>query len=103
MQKTQETRSLGQEDSLKEEMATHFSTLAGRTPWTEEPGGLYGPWGHKDLDMAEVTWHVCMDCIMNYSKWHKITVDSLGEEPGWGTVGIIHVCSILSAASGWED
>ena len=34
--------------------------------------------------MAEVTWHVCMDCIMNYSKWHKITVDSLGEEPGWG-------------------
>ena len=30
-------RSLGQEDLLKQEMATHSSILA---PWTEEPGGL---------------------------------------------------------------
>ena len=33
-------RSLGWEDPLEEEMATHFSTLAWRIPWTEEPGGL---------------------------------------------------------------
>ena len=33
-------RSLGQEDSLEEEMATHSSILAWRIPWTEEPGGL---------------------------------------------------------------
>ena len=33
-------RSLGQEDSLEEEMATHSSILAWRDPWTEEPGGL---------------------------------------------------------------
>ena len=32
--------SLGQEDPLKEEMATHFSILAWKTPWTEDPGGL---------------------------------------------------------------
>jgi len=32
--------SLGQEDPLKEEMAIHFSILAWKTPWTEEPGGL---------------------------------------------------------------
>ena len=32
--------SLGQEDPLKKEMATHSSTLACRIPWTEEPGGL---------------------------------------------------------------
>ena len=32
-------RSLGQEDPLEEEMATHSSILAWRTPWTEEPGG----------------------------------------------------------------
>ena len=32
--------SLGQEDCLEEEMATHFSTLARKIPWTEEPGGL---------------------------------------------------------------
>ena len=39
---TQETRvpSLGQEDPLKEEMASHSSILAWRIPWTEEPGGL---------------------------------------------------------------
>ena len=32
--------SLGQEDPLQEEMATHSSTLAWRIPWTEEPGRL---------------------------------------------------------------
>ena len=38
----QDTRvqSLGREDSLKKEMATHSSILAWRIPWTEEPGGL---------------------------------------------------------------
>ena len=32
--------SLGQEDPLEEEMATHSSILASRFPWTEEPGWL---------------------------------------------------------------
>ena len=38
----QETRvqSLGREDPLEKEMATHSSILAWRTPWTEELGGL---------------------------------------------------------------
>ena len=42
MQETQGmwVRSLGQEDTLEEEMATHSSTLAWETPWTEEPGEL---------------------------------------------------------------
>ena len=31
---------LGQEDSLKKDMATHSSILAWRIPWTEEPGRL---------------------------------------------------------------
>ena len=31
-------RSLGWEDSLEKEMATHSSILAWRIPWTEEPG-----------------------------------------------------------------
>ena len=31
---------LGQEDPLEKEMATSFSILAWRIPWTEEPGGL---------------------------------------------------------------
>ena len=33
-------RSLGREDRLEKEMATHSSTLIWRIPWTEEPGGL---------------------------------------------------------------
>ena len=33
-------RSLGQEDPLEEEMATHLGILAWEIPWTEEPGGL---------------------------------------------------------------
>ena len=33
-------RSLGGEDPLEEEVATHSSTLAWETLWTEEPGGL---------------------------------------------------------------
>ena len=33
-------RSLGQEDLLDKEMATHSSILAWRIPWTEEPGRL---------------------------------------------------------------
>ena len=41
-QETQEmwVRSLGWEDPLEEEMATHSSILAWRIPWMEEPGGL---------------------------------------------------------------
>ena len=42
MQETQETwvQSLGQEDTLEEEIAAHPSILAWKIPWTEEPGRL---------------------------------------------------------------
>ena len=42
MQETQEmwVQSLGWEDPLEEEMATHSSILAWKIPWTEEPDGL---------------------------------------------------------------
>ena len=51
MQETQ-IGSLGQEDPLEEEMATHSSFPAWRIPWTEEPGGLQSM-GHKELDRIE--------------------------------------------------
>ena len=35
-----QVQSLGQEDPLEKEMATHSSTLAWRIPWTEEHGKL---------------------------------------------------------------
>ena len=39
MRETQ-AQSLGKEDLLEKEMATHSSTLAWKIPWTEEPGRL---------------------------------------------------------------
>ena len=41
-------QSLGWEDSLEKEMATHFSILAWEITWTEEPGGLQSM-GSKEL------------------------------------------------------
>ena len=45
MRETQ-VQSLGWEDPLEKEMATHLSILAWRISWTEEPVG-YSPWGHR--------------------------------------------------------
>ena len=49
----QDTRvpSLGQEDPLEKETATHTSILAWIIPWTEEPG--YIPWSRKESDTTE--------------------------------------------------
>ena len=52
MQETQ-VRSLGQEDPLEEEMATHSSILAWKIQWMEEPGRLYSPWSRKESEMTE--------------------------------------------------
>ena len=46
-------RSLGWEDSLEREMATHSSTLPLKIPWTEELGAGYYPWGRKESGMTE--------------------------------------------------
>ena len=49
-----QVQSLGWEDPLEKGMAIHFSILAWRIPWTEEPGRLYSPWGGKELDTIEL-------------------------------------------------
>ena len=60
MQESQETQvlSLGQEDPLKEEMATHSSIFAWRILWTEKPGGLHSIGlqrvGHDWSDLARM-------------------------------------------------
>ena len=47
-------QSLGQEDPLEKEMATHTSILAWKIPYTEEPGGLQSPGLHRaGHDLAE--------------------------------------------------
>ena len=55
MKEAQEMRvqSLGREDTLEKEMATHSSLLAWRIPWTEEPG-CYSSRGHRESDTTEV-------------------------------------------------
>ena len=56
VQELQEMRvwSLGWEDPLEEDMATHSSILAWRIPWTEEAGGLQSI-GLQETFMTEVT------------------------------------------------
>ena len=54
-------QSLGQEDPLKEEMATHPSVLAWKISWRESLEG-YSPWGHKESDMTEqLCTHIHID------------------------------------------
>ena len=68
MQETQETwvQSLGQEDPLEEEMATHSRILTWKIPWTEEPGRLQA-WGCKELGTTEqmYTNSLSMNIIYN--------------------------------------
>ena len=49
-----QVQSLGQEDLLEEDTATHFSILAWRILWTEDPG-RHSQEGHKKSDMTEAT------------------------------------------------
>ena len=50
-------RSLGQEDPLEKEMATHSSILARGILWTEKPGGLQQSMGSQEIDMNEQLNH----------------------------------------------
>ena len=51
-----QVRSLGGEDPLEEQMATLFSTIAWRIPWTEEPVGLQSA-GHKESGVTQRLGH----------------------------------------------
>ena len=48
-------RSLGWEDPMEKEMATHSSILAWKIPWTERSLADYDPQNHKELDITEYT------------------------------------------------
>ena len=70
-----QVQSLGQEDPLEKETATHSSILAWEIPWIEEPGG-YSPWGHKELDMIERrTLLLLLFLSVQFS--HSVVSDSL--------------------------
>ena len=48
--------SMGQEDPLEKEMATHSSILAWRIPWTEEPGGLQSTGLQSRTQLSDFTF-----------------------------------------------
>ena len=65
--------SLGQEDPLEKEMASHSNILAWRISWTEKPGGLQATGSQRvrhdwsDLvGMYECIWVLCV-CVLNYT------------------------------------
>ena len=67
MRETQ-VRSLGQEDPLEKEMATHSSFLAWEIPWTEEPSGLQSMGSQKSdttqqLTLSLIYIHLNILCI----------------------------------------
>jgi len=61
MQETR-VRSLGWEDPLEEEMATHSGILAWEIPWTEEPDGLQ-PMRLQKLDMTATEPLLCIQQV----------------------------------------
>ena len=48
-------RSLGREDPLEEGLATHCRILAGKIPWTEEPGGLQSMASQSQTPLKQLT------------------------------------------------
>ena len=70
-----QVRSLGQENPLEKEMATHPSILAGRIPWTEEPDGLQCTgsqrFRHDSSDLACTQTHTHILVYTAYCIWRK--------------------------------
>ena len=63
MQETKKHRFYPWKDPLEKGMATCSSVLAWRIPWIEEPAD-YSPWGRKELDTPEATWHTHTETVI---------------------------------------
>ena len=82
MQGTEETRvqSLGQDDPLEKGPATHYSILAWRIPWTEEPGELQVHWVAKSRTrLKQLSTH------KNQEKVNRVYISLLSSLPGNNT------------------
>ena len=74
-------QSLGQEDPLEKEMATHSSILAWEIPWTEEPGGLQSiGWQKSQTQFSNKTTttevYLCQSQSPNSSPPHQVGLSS---------------------------
>ena len=91
-------------------LVTHFSILAWEIPWTEEPGGLYSPWGWKSwtqlsdyMTTCTGKCHLCMEnrhnkmmlsytsnCVCSVSQFCPILWDPVDcSSPGSSVHGIL--------------
>ena len=78
MHETQ-VQSLGWEEPLEKEMATHFNILARRIPWTEYPGGPQSM-DSKELDTTEQLTHfsICKKCSIWEALYGKAKQNKIG-------------------------
>ena len=66
-------QSLGQEDPLEKEMATHSSILAWRIPWTEEPGRLQSTGSQSQTRTEQLTHtHTHYICLSRSDLLHLV-------------------------------
>ena len=65
-------RSLGQEDPLEKEIATHFSILAWRIPWTEEPGGLQSTGSQSWTRLSDFTFTLLSLSLINFTLFYTV-------------------------------
>ena len=77
-------RSLGREDPLEKEMATHSSILAWRIPWTEEFGGLQSTGRKESGTTKQLHFHhyifLVAQRVQNLPAMCKTWARSLGKE-----------------------
>ena len=94
-------RSLGPEDPLEKEMATHSSIHAWKIPWTKEPGGLQSMESQRvrhDSDFTSLHFYVKQGFPRGSVAKNPPATGDTGSIPGWGRspgVGNCNHSSIL--------
>ena len=89
MQETQ-VRSLGWEDPLEKEMATHSSTLAWKIPWMEDPGRLQSMGSQSQTRFHFSTFHYSILCM-----YHVFFIRSSDS----GYLGCFHILATVNSAA----
>ena len=91
-------RSLGWEDPLEKGMATHFSILAWKTPWTEGPGRLQ-PMGLQTVGHNWVTNSFTLISLRKYGPWGQGFLSVLCPVSSLEMV-LVHMCYFCIIISG---
>ena len=87
-------QSLGQEDLLEKEMATHSSTLAWKIPWTKELGAGYCLWGRKESGRTEQLHFTLF--VNSHQGALLFSLNTVGGGGGWESayrVCLWHLCT----------